>query len=248
MLVLSRGPTEKIVFPNLGITVEILRVLGNRVRVGIDAPRHISVQRHEVAQAQEPPAGEPSNSSGARLTHQQRNRLHTAQLALTLLQQQLKAGMSADSLQTIQKALREFDAIDSEFTGNAAASTSCPRRALLVEDNLNEAELLSAYLRLAGYDVDLAADGLKALIYLARHRPPDVVLLDMHMPELDGQETVRSIRANPDLRSVKVFAVTGSSQAEAGVSIGPSGVDRWFRKPVNPEQLVREMQRELTAV
>ncbi len=52
MLVLSRGQTDKIVFPNLDITIEVLRIEGNRVRVGINAPKDISVLRHEIAQKQ----------------------------------------------------------------------------------------------------------------------------------------------------------------------------------------------------
>ena len=50
MLVLSRSREQKIVFPTLGISVEILQIAGNRVRVGIDAPADITVHRHEVAE------------------------------------------------------------------------------------------------------------------------------------------------------------------------------------------------------
>lgn len=51
MLVLSRGRNDKVVFPTLGISVEILRVAGNKVRLGIDAPHEIPVHRHEVSSA-----------------------------------------------------------------------------------------------------------------------------------------------------------------------------------------------------
>ena len=50
MLVLSRGRNDKVVFPTLGISVEILRVAGNKVRLGIDAPHEIPVHRHEVSE------------------------------------------------------------------------------------------------------------------------------------------------------------------------------------------------------
>ena len=52
MLVLSRGLTDKIIFPNLDITVEILRIAGNKVRVGIDAPEDVRVLRHELVDEQ----------------------------------------------------------------------------------------------------------------------------------------------------------------------------------------------------
>lgn len=250
MLVLSRGPAEKIVFPNLGITLEVLRVKGNRVRVGIQAPPNVVALRHELAERRElwPPTD--ASSGGVSLSHQQRNRLQTAELALRLLQRQLESGLTSEALHTLQKALREFDALDAEFSPihTELQREASVRRALLVEDNANESELLSGYLRMSGYEVDTADDGLKALVYLSRHRPPDVVLLDMNMPQLDGRETIQSIRNNPELLSVKIFAVTGMSREETGVAIGPGGVDRWFRKPVNPEELVAEMHRELNAV
>lgn len=252
MLVLSRGPAEKIVFPNLGITVEVLRIQGNRVRVGINAPQNVAVLRHELDQARIDAAlAERSGAGDGPSTHRQRNRLHTAQLALKLLQKQLEAGLTADSAKTLQKALREFDSLDEEFSPPEeveAKVEAAPgsRRVLLVEDNVNESQLLSGYLRMSGYDVDTADNGLKALIYLSRHNPPDLLLLDMHMPEVDGPETVRSIRNNPELKPLKIFAVTGRSQEEMGVNLGPTGVDRWFRKPVNPEDLVHAMQRDLS--
>lgn len=249
MLVLSRGPSEKIVFPNLGITLEVLRVKGNRVQVGIDAPPHVPVMRHELVGTGNCPAPPATDSQQLSLSHRQRNRLHTAQLALCVLQRQLQDGLSPDAAEMLQTALREFDALDAELFAEKGEpplpEPGTGRRALLVEDNVNECELLSAYLRMSGYSVDAADDGLKALVYLSRHCPPDVVLLDMHMPELNGPETIRSIRNNPELRGVKIFAVTGCSQAEIGVTVGPEGVDRWFRKPINPKDLVAEMQREL---
>jgi len=159
---------------------------------------------------------------------------------------------SASILITLQKALKEFDSLDAAVLahsiGTPESINTRKRRALLVEDNSNESELLAGYLRLTGYEVDTAADGLQALIYLSRHLPPDVVLIDMHMPEMDGPETVRSIRGNPDLSSVKVFAVTGKTPAEAGLEIGAAGVDRWFQKPVNPERLVHELNGELKSL
>lgn len=252
MLVLSRAPSEKILFPNLGITLEILRIRGNRVRVGVQAPPHVAVLRHELADEPglappealtDPPANEPQ------LSHRQRNRLHTAQLALRLLQRQLEAGLAVDAERTLQKAIGEFDALDLELSSGRDQSqptgTKRLRRALLVEDNANESELLSGYLRISGFEVDTAPDGREALEYLSRNRRPDLVLLDMHMPQLDGPGTITSIRNNSDLRGMKIFAVTGRSQLEAGVPIGPDGVDRWFRKPVNPEALVAEMKHDL---
>ena len=246
MLVLSRGPADKIIFPNLDITVEILRIAGNRVRVGIDAPKDVRVLRHELVDEQ---SGMGASTRTSHLSHAFRNRLNTANLALHLLQRQLDAGLAEEAETTLQKALRELDTLNETIGGTAAAQSNAaqarpPRRALLVEDDANESELLAGYLQMSGFEVERAMDGLQAMIYLSRHHSPDIVLLDMNMPRLNGPKTVSSIRGNPAYRNVKIFAVTGASQTECGVRIGPKGVDRWFSKPIDPQKLVDQMNRD----
>jgi len=114
-----------------------------------------------------------------------------------------------------------------------------------VEDNQNERELLAGFLRMAGFDVVTAGDGADALDYLSAKAPPDFMLLDMIMPRCDGPATVRTIRANPQLAGLKIFAVSGISPGELRLESGPAGVDRWFPKPVNPNTLVQALNREL---
>lgn len=247
MLVLSRGQTDKIIFPNLDITVEILRITGNKVRVGINAPKDVCVLRHELADKH---FGKDESSPTMQLRHAFRNRLNTANLALHLLQRQLDAGLTEEAETTLQHALRELDTLNETVGGTAAAKPKTEHnqpafRALLVEDDANESELLAGYLKMSGFDVDRAGDGLQALIYLSRHRSPDIVLLDMKMPRLDGPKTVSSIRGNPNYQDVKIFAVSGTPQAQCGVPTGPQGVDRWFSKPINPQELVNEMTHDL---
>jgi len=58
---------------------------------------------------------------------------------------------------------------------------------------------------------------------------------------------VSALRSNPDLRDLKVYAISGTSPDTLGVERGPRGVDRWFPKPLNPEVLVRELSRQLSA-
>jgi carbon storage regulator CsrA len=247
MLVLSRGQTDKIIFPNLDITVEILRIAGNRVRVGIDAPKDVRVLRHELVDKQ---SGMDASAPSSELSHAICNRLNTANLALHLLQRQLEAGLTEEAETTLQHALRELDTLNETVGGTAPAESNTARdqpafRALLVEDDANESELLAGYLEMSGFDVDRAVDGLQALIYLSRHRSPDIVLLDMKMPRMDGPKTVSSIRRNPAYRGVKIFAVSGTPQSACGVPTGPQGVNRWFSKPINPQELVKEMTRDL---
>jgi CheY-like chemotaxis protein len=104
--------------------------------------------------------------------------------------------------------------------------------------------LLAGYLRVSGFDVDTAADGLQAMVRLTEHAP-DVVLLDMRMPRFDGRKTISAIRNNPDYRDVKLFAVSGMRPEEMNVTLGPGGVDRWFTKPVDPKGLLEALRDEL---
>lgn len=253
MLVLSRGRNDKIVFPNLGITVEILNIAGNKVRVGVDAPQNVTVLRHELAgEGPVTPSSELLNPA-RKLSHEVRNRLHAANLALHLSQRLLQAERHAEAEQTLQKALDEFAAIEERLShGERPSPVPAPSRllgrALIVEDNLNESELLASYLRLSGFQVDTARDGCDALSLLETDVLPDAVLLDMRMPRCDGPMTVNAIRANPDFRRLKVYAISGTSPDALGVARGPQGVDRWFPKPLNPEVLVRELSRELNVM
>lgn len=254
MLILSRRAGEKIVFPSLDISIDVLRLKGNTVRLGISAPPEISVLREEIAGGDSALAKAPPplavKKPVATLSHALRNRLHAASLALHLFKRQLAAGMATDAERSFQKILDEFAAIETEAVGTCSKPqsqpTSMPRaRALIVEDDANESELLAGYLRLSGFDVETAGDGVNALEYLANGERPDVVLLDMFMPRCDGPHTVSAIRKNKELDGLKIFAVSGHCPKELGVATGPRGIDRWFPKPVNPETLVREINLNL---
>jgi CheY-like chemotaxis protein len=118
-------------------------------------------------------------------------------------------------------------------------------RALLVEDNANERQLLATFLRGAGMEVATAGDGSDALDYLRQQARPDVVLLDMGLPRCDGAAVVRAMRQDPAYAGVKIFAVTGHGPEEFGLGQGPAGVDRWFQKPIDPTDLVRGVEQEL---
>ncbi|MGD9636293.1 MAG: response regulator [Pirellulales bacterium] len=249
MLVLSRGANEEIHFPKLGISVKVVRIDGKRVRLGIDAPRDIEVLRGELTPHSAPTESRANKNSD----HQLRNRLNTARLSLELAAKQIEHGMHEPALETLSRSLREFDSIEHDLQHGGAPQSSSPQpaqdahpRALLVEDNPNERELLAGYLSLSGFDVDTAGDGLGALVQLSRCEPPSVVLLDMNMPKLDGRSTLDRIRGQEALRKTRVIAVSGLRPEDVGIEIGPEGVDCWFQKPVDPKAIVAEIERELS--
>lgn len=246
MLVLSRRPGEKLVFPDIGATLEVLSVKGNATRLGILAPSAIKVLREELIPSVEKACTE---ASGGKLSHAVRNDLNSLGLALHLMERQLALG-NADAAQvTFGKVQEQLEKLkQSVFPQLPAAPTHAQlRRALLIEDNINECELLAGILRIEGFDVATAGDGCDAMDYLAHHERPDVVLLDMVMPRCDGPTTIRAIRRDPGLNALRVYAISGTSPERLGIPVGPAGVDRWFQKPINPEMLVREISRELVS-
>src|SRR5262245_41719095 len=110
MLVLSRRPDERIVFPHLGITVRVLRIQGNAVRIGVEAPPDVRVLRHELAD--EPGGhGPPARS----LAHELCNRLNKVNLALHLTQRQLETGNTALAEASLADALKRLEELDHQW-------------------------------------------------------------------------------------------------------------------------------------
>lgn len=254
MLVLSRRPQDTIHFPNLGIAVEILRVAGKTVRVGIKAPSEIKVLRGELSDGFSwSPDSLPNVASleqQSQQHHELRNRLNRVRLALHLLNKQLDAGQYLDAETSLESALEAIAALDHATLSPCSdqhSSNESARRALVVEDNANERELFAGLLRMHGFSVAAVEDGAAALSYLEMNESPDVILLDMQMPRMNGPETVRRIRQMGAFRDVKLFAVSGMEQRESGIATGEEGVDGWFRKPIEPRQFADRLRTELVA-
>lgn len=243
MLVLSRRPEEKVVFPQAGITIHVLGVRGNAVRIGIDAPRDVKVLREELTGAPAaPPKPKPSPS------HALCNRLNKITLLTHLLEKQWAAGRAGEAGATLKKLTEVVEALDREAAPRPPEEPAArPKaRTLLVEDDANERELLAGLLSLNGFECDTAEDGQAALDFLASHERPDIVLMDMLMPRCDGPEAVARIRRDPRFAGLKIFAVSGTAPNEFGVPTGPEGVDGWFPKPLNPRTFWDALQGCLT--
>ncbi len=246
MLVLSRRTSEKIVFPGIGVTVHVLATKGQAARIGIEAPPEVPILRGELA----PAAGAPAGPSAE---HRLRNRLSKVTLGLHMLQRQWEVGRQAEARTTLENLLTQLEALEQDLAARQKPPGSQPRgvelprcRALVVDDDSNERELLAGLLAMHGCECSTASDGQDCLDYLSSHERPDFVLLDMWMPRCDGPGALRQIRGDPRLAGLKVFSISGTSPEDLGVGTGPDGVDAWFAKPLNPRKLWEAMQKSLT--
>lgn len=110
-------------------------------------------------------------------------------------------------------------------------------RLLVVDDNTDAAESLALLLRLKGHQVRVAHNGLSALDIVSNYRP-QIVLLDIGMPGMDGYEVARRIRKQPGLESVVLAALTGWGQQEDRRRSADAGFDHHLVKPVDPNDLM----------
>jgi DNA-binding response OmpR family regulator len=109
---------------------------------------------------------------------------------------------------------------------------------LVVDDDLKIAQLVEAYLRRAGYQVAIAQDGLSGL-KMIRELSPDLVVLDLMLPELDGQAVARTAREETDVSIIMLTALGTTAQRIAGLEIG---ADDYVAKPFQPAELVARVR------
>jgi PAS domain S-box-containing protein len=110
------------------------------------------------------------------------------------------------------------------------------KRILIVEDNADSRETLRDLLELWGHEVDVAPDGTAGLVAFAL-RPPDVALIDIGLPGLNGYDLTRQIRANGGSVGVRLVALTGYGQPEDRRRALEAGFDDHLVKPLDPEKL-----------
>ena|SRR5688572_13228082 len=114
-------------------------------------------------------------------------------------------------------------------------------RLLLVEDNEETRDGLSRYLRRKGYEVVTAVDGRQGL-EAARAERPDLVLMDMSLPVLDGWEATRQLKVDPAIRDVPVIALTAHAMAGDREKALAAGCDEYDTKPVEFARLLGKIQ------
>ncbi|MEG3620282.1 response regulator [Magnetovibrio sp. PR-2] len=112
---------------------------------------------------------------------------------------------------------------------------------LLVEDNELNRDMLSRRLERLGYTINLATDGQEG-VDAVRNNPPDLVLMDINMPVMDGWEAVRVLKSDPDTQRLPVIALTAHAMASDRDKAEKSGFDDYATKPVDFPALVKMIE------
>lgn len=111
-----------------------------------------------------------------------------------------------------------------------------PEKLLIVDDDLETLRLISLMLQRQGYQVVTANDGRQALSQ-AQSELPDLIILDVMMPDVDGFEVAKRLRAAPETASIPILMFTAKSQVEDKVSGYEAGADDYLTKPIHPAEL-----------
>jgi two-component system cell cycle response regulator DivK len=112
------------------------------------------------------------------------------------------------------------------------------KRILIVEDQEDLRGVLRTLLAGSGYEVAEAADG-RAGVAHAKSEPPDLILMDIQMPVMDGYEATRQIKADPKLKAIPIVAVSSFAMKGDEEKAGAAGFDHYVTKPYSPVQLLR---------
>ena len=112
---------------------------------------------------------------------------------------------------------------------------------LLVEDSEMNRDMLARRLARRGYEVVIAVDGAQG-VTLARTEAPDLILMDMNLPVLDGSEATRQLRAAPATRSIPIIALTAHAMSGDRENALEAGCDDYDTKPIELERLLGKIE------
>ncbi len=124
---------------------------------------------------------------------------------------------------------------------NRTSMTNSPHKILLVDDEQDILEFLSYNLRKEGYEVHTSTNGKKA-VEIAREVKPHLIILDVMMPDLDGIETCRELRAIDDLKDVVISFLTARGEDYSQIAGFDAGADDYITKPIKPRVLISRVQ------
>jgi CheY-like chemotaxis protein len=127
-----------------------------------------------------------------------------------------------------------------QATAHAQIAPRGPEFVLIVDDAADARELYAEYLEFCGFRVATAADGMQALL-MAQQDVPDLIVMDLNMPIVDGWQAIRELKANPRTAHVPVVAVSAHS-GEPAARAREAGAEVCLAKPCLPSQLARAIR------
>jgi two-component system, cell cycle response regulator DivK len=114
-------------------------------------------------------------------------------------------------------------------------------RVLVVEDQYDNRRILRDLLTSAGYEMIEAVTGEEG-VSVAEQQRPDLILMDMQLPVIDGYESTRRIKSNPELNSIPIIAVTSYAMSGDDVLAYEAGCDAYVTKPFSPRELLAKIR------
>ena len=118
---------------------------------------------------------------------------------------------------------------------------STMKKILVVEDTEDNRQILRDLLGMAGYDMIEAHDGAEGVNQATQHKP-DLILMDIQMPVMDGYEATRQIKANPELKAIPIVAVTSYALSGDEEKARAAGCDGYIAKPYSPRQMLAKVR------
>jgi CheY-like chemotaxis protein len=142
------------------------------------------------------------------------------------------AGLGSQFIVTLPQHTLNLSSPNQKTTPGHDAPQLSPRTILIADDNIDAAESLGEFLKASGHSVHVTHDGASAISNAARIRP-EVVILDIGMPAMDGYQVAQCLRTEVGLTSSMLIAVTGYAQERDCVSAHNAGFDHHFAKPLD---------------
>jgi len=120
------------------------------------------------------------------------------------------------------------------------------KKILVVEDTEDNRQILRDLLGMAGYEMIEAHDGAQGVSQATQHKP-DLILMDIQMPVMDGYEATRRIKANPELKAIPIVAVTSYALSGDEAKARAAGCDGYIAKPIEVASFARRVREFLAA-
>ena len=115
------------------------------------------------------------------------------------------------------------------------------KRILVVEDTEDNRQIIRDLLSSVGYELMEATDGAEG-VAMAQSQHPDLILMDIQLPQMDGYEATRQIRATPELAQVPIIAVTSAALSGDEAKTRAAGCDGYIAKPFSPRKLLAKVR------